>query len=96
MTANQYAVITELEAKVEQLIKLYTSSREALQQRESECTALREERERLIGETQQLNEEIKHLKVANALSSGGNNKEAKVKISQLVREIDKCIALLNN
>ena len=41
-------------------------------------------------------EEIKTLKVAAAISTGEGSSEAKNRISQLVREIDKCIALLNN
>ena len=40
--------------------------------------------------------EIKTLKVAAAISTGEGSSEAKNRISQLVREIDKCIALLNN
>ena len=43
-----------------------------------------------------LHEEIKTLKVATAISTGEGSTEAKSRISQLVREIDKCIALLNN
>ena len=42
------------------------------------------------------NREIKTLKVAAAISTGEGSSEAKNRISQLVREIDKCIALLNN
>ena len=44
----------------------------------------------------ELHEEIKTLKVAAAISTGEGSSEAKNRISQLVREIDKCIALLNN
>ena len=47
-------------------------------------------------ENMKLHEEIKTLKVATAISTGEGSSEAKNRISQLVREIDKCIALLNN
>ena len=40
--------------------------------------------------------EIKTLKVAKAISTGEGSAEARNRINQLVREIDKCIALLNN
>mgnify|MGYP006939912782 CR=1 FL=1 len=44
-----------------------------------------------------LNEELKTARVANAISgSSDDSYEAKMRINQLVREIDKCIALLNN
>jgi predicted nucleic acid-binding Zn-ribbon protein len=43
-----------------------------------------------------LAEKNKVLKVAKSLNeSGGSSTETKLKINELVREIDKCIALLN-
>lgn len=96
MTVKQNAVIDELERKVEQLIKLYIASQENERKLETELTLIREENERLKCGAQQLTEEINHLKVANAIAAGEGNSEAKMKISHIVREIDKCIALLNN
>ena len=43
-----------------------------------------------------LEEKVKVLKVARGLEAGNDNNQAKLKINELVREIDKCIALLNN
>lgn len=44
-----------------------------------------------------LNEQIKVLSMAKSLSGeSGSNKDMKLKINELVREIDKCISLLNN
>jgi phage shock protein A len=43
----------------------------------------------------QLEEKVKILKLANTLESKEGNVEAKLKINELVREIDKCIGLLN-
>jgi hypothetical protein len=43
----------------------------------------------------QLEENIKLLKIAKTLESKEGNVEAKLKINELVREIDKCIGLLN-
>ena len=46
---------------------------------------------------QQLNEKNKVLKLSTSIQNKqGDNKAAKQKINELVREIDKCIALLNN
>lgn len=42
-----------------------------------------------------LEEKIKILKIAKTLESKEGNVEAKLKINELVREIDKCIGLLN-
>jgi hypothetical protein len=45
---------------------------------------------------QQLNEKNKVLKLSSSMQGDqGDNKAAKQKINELVREIDKCIALLN-
>lgn len=96
MTAKQDAVINELNVKVEKLIKLYISSLDKKREMESEIKTLRGRVEQMKSENIKLNEEIKTLKVANAISTGEGSSEAKTRISQLVREIDKCIALLNN
>jgi hypothetical protein len=43
-----------------------------------------------------LEEKIKVLRIAKTLEAGKDNNQAKLKINEIVREIDKCIALLNN
>ena len=96
MTAKQDAVINELNTKVERLIKLYISSLDKNREMDSEMKELRIQIERMKSENMKLHEEIKTLKVAAAISTGEGRSEAKNRISQLVREIDKCIALLNN
>ena len=42
-----------------------------------------------------LKEEIPKIKLAKSLESKEGSNEAKMKINELVREIDKCIGLLN-
>lgn len=96
MTAKQDAVINELNTKVERLIKLYISSLDKNREMDSEMKELRIQIERMKRENMKLHEEIKTLKVVAAISTGEGSSEAKNRISQLVREIDKCIALLNN
>ena len=96
MTAKQDAVINELNTKVERLIKLYISSLDKNREMDSEMKELRIQIERMKSENMKLHEEIKTLKVVAAISTGEGSSEAKIRISQLVREIDKCIALLNN
>lgn len=97
MTGRQDAVLNELKFKVEKIIKLYISSLEENKILEEKINELSSEIENLKSENKILNEELKTARVANAIS--GNEKgsyQAKVRINQLVREIDKCIALLNN
>lgn len=96
MAAKQDAVINELNFKIEKIIKLYTSSLEKNKGQESRINNLLDELEKLKKDNRELNEELKTSRVANAISGGDGSSEAKSRINQLVREIDKCIALLNN
>ena len=96
MTTKEENIIKELNLKSERLIKLYISSLDKNKNLEAEIQALRNRIEEMKSENNKLNENIKALKVANAISTGDGSSEAKMRISQLVREIDKCIALLNN
>ena len=97
MSGKEDAVLNELKFKVERLIKLYISSLQTIEDQKSRIEELSAEIENLKSEKQNLNEELKTARVANALSgSGDGSYRAKLRINQLVREIDKCIALLNN
>ncbi|MDP4267535.1 MAG: hypothetical protein Q8880_08885, partial [Bacteroidota bacterium] len=42
-----------------------------------------------------IEEKNKILKIASSINSKENSKEVKLKINEFLREIDKCIALLN-
>ena len=90
MAAKHDAVINELNFKIDKLIKLYISSLEQNKSLESKIQDLQSELENLQRENKDLNNKLKTTRVASAIS------EAKMRINQLVREIDKCIALLNN
>lgn len=97
MSGKEDAVLNELKFKVERLIKLYISSLQTIEDQKGRIEELSVEIENLKSEKQNLNEELKTARVANALSgSGDGSYQAKLRINQLVREIDKCIALLNN
>ncbi len=57
---------------------------------------LKHEIELLKKEKLELNQKIEQLRLATHILSGvDENREAKQKINKLIREIDKCIALLN-
>jgi chromosome segregation ATPase len=85
-----------LNNKLEELLTRYSNLRIELQESKSanqELKAIIQEREEKIKEL-----EIKYerVKLSGALLGEGENAgEAKRKLDQLVREIDKCVALLN-
>ena len=96
MAAKHDAVINELNFKIDKLIKLYISSLEQNKSLESKIQDLQSELENLQRENKDLNNKLKTTRVASGISEGNGSYEAKMRINQLVREIDKCIALLNN
>ena len=96
MAAKHDAVINELNFKIDKLIKLHISSLEQNKSLESKIQDLQSELENLQRENKDLNNKLKTTRVASAISEGNGSYEAKMRINQLVREIDKCIALLNN
>ena len=75
-----------------------------LAQKEQENTNLNKEISKHITEINtlksnisQLNEQVKMLKLASQIEGNevGSTKDVKLMINEMVREIDKCIALLN-
>lgn len=89
------AMISGLEAKLNKLIQLH-------KQTESENNELKQANEKLkeTAESQKetilkLEEEQKKLKISRSLETNKGSLDARLKINELVREIDKCIGLLN-
>ena len=96
MKRLSYGSKTRCRFKIDKLIKLYISSLEQNKSLESKIQDLQSELENLQRENKDLNNKLKTTRVASAISEGNGSYEAKMRINQLVREIDKCIALLNN
>lgn len=91
-------IVTSLQSKIEKLVHLHKKVEDEnikLVLENQDLLKLVEEQERQLKE---LDEKNRTLTIASALSdikSIGNATESKLKINELVREIDKCIALLN-
>jgi len=96
MAAKHDVVINELNFKIDNLIKRYISSLEQNKSLQGSIEELRAQLEDVKRENKELKDKIKTTRVATAISGGDGSYEAKLRINQLVREIDKCIALLNN
>ena len=89
--------VESLAKKTDSLLDAYRLRSERIGQLEAELEALKQRVEGLDGEIERLKEENKVLRMASAIK-GDEEKvtESKRRISQLVREIDKCLALLND
>jgi len=96
MTERETLLLREFKEKLEQMIGLH-------QQMKAECQILKEEKKRLDEQinlltiyNQDLSKKLEDLKFAKTLAGANEDShEAKIKINRLVREIDKCISLLN-
>lgn len=90
------ATIERLHNKLESLLANYQHVKEELNVSSQKVDELSKKLEVQNNTIQQLNEKNKVLKLSSSIQGEhGDNKAAKQKINELVREIDKCIALLN-
>jgi len=89
-------IVKTIDSKVEKLILRCGDLQDANAQLAKDNALLAVQLEDQQAVIDDLNEKNKMLKIAGALSGDGEEQsEAKQKINELVREIDKCIALLN-
>ena len=90
------ATIERLHNKLESLLANYQQLKEELKASNQKVDILSKQLDEYNQTIQQLNEKNKVLKLSSSIQrEQGDNKAAKQKINELVREIDKCIALLN-
>ena len=92
---DAYLIISGIEDKIRNLIEEYHALElkyNKLEQKEEKLTITVEKYKLTIKE---LEEKNSLLKVSKSLESIDDSDDVKKKISKLVREIDKCIGLLN-
>lgn len=92
----QLQLIERLEAKAAQLIADNRSLRE-------QAVKLRQTAERLRAERMELQEKLTEsshrlhvLELGESMAGGGEQKRARARVNRLMREVDKCIALINS
>jgi uncharacterized protein (DUF3084 family) len=96
MTEEDRLLLIDLKQNTQHLFELCHQFEEEKKMLQEELKALQSKIESLEQERLELGKKNEQLKVANQLLSGTDeNLEAKQKINSLIREIDKCIALLN-
>lgn len=96
MTKEEEYALRTFETRVRQLILKYKE----IEQENQELYSMVDEKERELKKAQQQIEQLKrdyaNLKMARVIEvSGEDVNDAKSRINKLVREVDKCIALLN-
>jgi chromosome segregation ATPase len=90
------AVLNSIKEKVHLLMSNNSSLKEQNIELETKVSELKNTLEEQNAEIENFNEKVKMLKMAKSLGGDSEkNTEMKLKINELVREIDKCISLLN-
>ncbi|MFW6103730.1 MAG: hypothetical protein ACOC59_01555 [Bacteroidota bacterium] len=87
--------VEELKVKVRKLVDLYENSKYHNVRLQEENENLKKELKKKESEIASFEEKYSNMKLAKSLASAESPHDAKIKINRMVREIDKCIALLN-
>ena len=96
MTDSEKNLLMEFKLKVMQMIARHDLLKQEKHQLLGKIGGLEEIIHQLRGENRLLEQKYENMKLARMLvASEEDNKDAKNRIQKLVREIDKCIALLN-
>jgi len=97
MTGRESEELVLLKTRVSELISQFESTKSELRKARSENQKLNYDLRERDEKYAELENEYNRLKLSGAiLGDGENSLEAKKRINNLVREIDNCIALLNN
>jgi len=92
---NVVTLVSGIEYKVRKLSERHIHLREENEIYSIEIQKLKKSNEEQKKIINQLEEKIKVLKLAKALETKEGNVESRVKINEMLREIEKCIGLLN-
>ncbi|RXQ94395.1 hypothetical protein EO244_08920 [Ancylomarina salipaludis] len=96
MEVKPIEIVSELRGQISRLISLYQDLKLEKEKLVLEKMELLERVESLSKENEEFKHQYDTLKLAKTFAGNtGDSQQAKNKISQIVREIDKCIALLN-
>ena len=95
MTSKEMELVKQLESRVRQLILQGQNLREQYRALEVQVAQRDEQIKALEGQKAEVAAQYANLKVARMLElSDSDTRNARQRVSRLVREVDKCIALL--
>jgi hypothetical protein len=97
MDSTKEDLILSLKSKIKTIIDLYENQKNINKELENNNCELKEKLILLENKVSDVEEKYENLRLARALVSPNEEEthEAKIKVNRIVREIDKCIALLN-
>ena len=96
MSDNNGEIISSLKDKISLIVNNYISLKEENHQLKKDNKNLTEKLKQNKQETSILEEKFNNIKLAKTIANASEDShDAKLKVNRIVREIDKCIALLN-
>ena len=94
--SNLSEIVDSLENKVVKLLQEHENLKRLKVKLDEEITILKSKQDRYLKDIDAWKDECNTLKIANSmLGSNKHKRETKLKINELVREIDKCITQLS-
>lgn len=85
-----------IKTDIEKLIALYEAERSERVRLQSELQRCKAENESCGKRIEDLEQQVNNLHLSGAFGVAGDGSAAKEKIEKLIKEIDKCISLLEN
>lgn len=96
MTDEGKQLLSTFETRLRHLIYLHEQQQHENAALKQQMQEMEETRQKLQADYDELNKRYNDLKTATTISLDGSDvKETKQRLTKLVREVDKCIALLN-
>lgn len=96
MNADQIEILGTLRNNLKKLMNKLDNEKKRTETLESELRKLKEQFEKQRSELEQLEHKYNTLKLAKTLAvDSEEGHDARIRVNRMVREIDKCIALLN-
>lgn len=97
MDGDQNQLVNQLSEKIKAIVSMLEKSEDERDRLQVEKNRLSEQVKLKTIAFEELERKCETLKLAKAiLGSGENSHDAKIKVNRIMREIDKCIALLNH
>ena len=96
MSESHPDTFEQMQLRIRQVIELYQKKKKENEQLKKKSIELEEKLKLDDNRLNDLEEKYNKLKISKALIASSNDvHDAKLKVNRMVREIDKCIALLN-
>lgn len=95
MTSQLTELLRRLETRVGQLLEQRKTLRQQVDKLQAQLQAQQDEKVQLQARCEELSKQLSHLKMAKYIDMADNDvKDLRGRVRQMVRDIDKCIAML--